>query len=85
MNAPWIVPRLPPELRFEIVIVNNGGGRIFSRVASLAAIDRGLMENSHSFHFRQWAAMWGIEDRVTELIPDAEASERAWAKYDALW
>src|SRR3954447_4587187 len=28
LNAPWIVPRLPPELRFEIVIVNNGGGRI---------------------------------------------------------
>ena len=29
--------------------------------------------------------MWGIEDRVTELMPDAAASERAWAKYDALW
>jgi 2-succinyl-5-enolpyruvyl-6-hydroxy-3-cyclohexene-1-carboxylate synthase len=85
MNAPWIVPQLPPELRFEIVIVNNGGGRIFSRVASLAAIDRGLMENEHALHFQQWASMWGIEDRVTELIPDAEASERAWAKYDALW
>jgi 2-succinyl-5-enolpyruvyl-6-hydroxy-3-cyclohexene-1-carboxylate synthase len=85
MNAPWIVPQLPPELRFEIVIVNNGGGRIFSRVASLAAIDRTLMENSHTFHFQQWAAMWRIEDRVTELTPDAEASGRAWAKYDALW
>ena len=29
--------------------------------------------------------MWGIEDRVTELRPDAEASRRAWEKYDALW
>ena len=85
MNAPWIVPQLPPELRFEIVIVNNGGGRIFSRVASLATIDRRLMENEHSVHFQQWASMWGIEGRVTELMPDAEASERAWAKYDALW
>jgi len=85
LNAPWIVPQLPPEVRFEIVIINNGGGRIFSRVASLAAIDRRLMENEHSVHFQQWASMWGIEDRVTELMPDAEASERAWAKYDALW
>jgi 2-succinyl-5-enolpyruvyl-6-hydroxy-3-cyclohexene-1-carboxylate synthase len=85
MNAPWIVPQLPRELRFEIVIVNNGGGRIFSRVASLATIDRTLIENSHAFHFQQWASMWGIEDRVTELLPDAEASRRAWAKVDALW
>jgi 2-succinyl-5-enolpyruvyl-6-hydroxy-3-cyclohexene-1-carboxylate synthase len=85
LNAPWIVAQLPPELRFEIVIVNNGGGRIFSRVASLAAIDRTLMENVHDVHFEQWAKMWRIEDRVTELLPDAAASARAWAKYDALW
>jgi len=85
LNAPWIVPQLPPELRFEIVVVNNGGGRIFSRVASLAKIDRTLIENAHALHFDKWAAMWGIEDRVTELLPDAEASARAWAKYDALW
>jgi hypothetical protein len=29
--------------------------------------------------------MWGIEDRVIELRPDADASHRAWARYDALW
>jgi len=85
MNAPWIVPQLPRALRFEIVVVNNGGGRIFSRVASLADIDRTLIENAHDFHFGKWASMWGIEDRVTELRPDAAASARAWAKYDALW
>ena len=30
-NAPWIVPQL--DVKFEIVIINNGGGRIFDRVA----------------------------------------------------
>lgn len=85
MNAPWIVPQLPRELRFEIVVVNNGGGRIFERVASLKSIDRTLLENAHDFDFGKWASMWGIEDRVTELRPDAEASRRAWAEYDALW
>jgi 2-succinyl-5-enolpyruvyl-6-hydroxy-3-cyclohexene-1-carboxylate synthase len=85
MNAPWIVPQLSPALRFEVVVVNNGGGKIFSRVASLASIDRTLIENAHDFDFGKWASMWGIEDRVTELRPDAEASRRAWAKYDALW
>src|SRR5439155_7288655 len=37
-NAPWIVPQL--DASFRIVIINNGGGRIFDRVASLARMDR---------------------------------------------
>jgi hypothetical protein len=39
----------------------------------------------HDFSFDAWARMWRIEDRVTELRPDAAASARAWARYDALW
>jgi 2-succinyl-5-enolpyruvyl-6-hydroxy-3-cyclohexene-1-carboxylate synthase len=89
LNAPWIVPRLPAGLRFRIVVINNRGGRIFGRVASLRALDAGvrarLIENEHALRFDHWAAMWGIEDRVTELRPDAGASRRAWERYDALW
>src|ERR1051325_4074657 len=33
LNAPWIVPQL--DARFRIIIINNSGGRIFARVASL--------------------------------------------------
>jgi 2-succinyl-5-enolpyruvyl-6-hydroxy-3-cyclohexene-1-carboxylate synthase len=87
LNAPWIVPQLDPGIRFRIVIINNGGGRIFSRVASLRALDPAtrerIIENAHDVHFDHWAAMWGIE--VTELRPDAEASKRVWERYDALW
>jgi 2-succinyl-5-enolpyruvyl-6-hydroxy-3-cyclohexene-1-carboxylate synthase len=82
-NAPWIASRV--DASWRIVIVNNGGGRIFDRVASLARIDRSLIVNEHDFRFDDWARMWRIEDRVIELRPDAEASRRAWAKYDALW
>ena len=82
-NAPWVVPQL--DAAFRIVIINNGGGRIFDRVASLAAIDKRLIINAHDFHFDHWAAMWRIEERVIELRPDAEASRRAWERYDALW
>ena len=82
-NAPWIVPHL--EASFRIVIINNGGGRIFERVTSLAKIDRTHIVNAHDFRFDHWAAMWNIADRVTELRPDAEASRRAWERYDALW
>ena len=85
LGAPWIVPQL--DAAFRVVIINNGGGRIFGRVASLRALDPTLrvriIENEHSFSFEQWSKMWNID--VTELRPDAEASRRVWERYDALW
>ena len=88
LGAPWIVPQLG-DVRFRIVILNNGGGRIFSRVPSLRAMNASvrehIVENAHGIRFDHWAAMWGIEDRVTELRPDLEASRRVWQKYDELW
>ena len=88
-NAPWIVPQLDSGIDWRLVIINNGGGRIFSRVPSLNKLDtttrERMIENSHALRFDHWSAMWGIEDRVTELRPDAEASRRAWKRYDELW
>jgi 2-succinyl-5-enolpyruvyl-6-hydroxy-3-cyclohexene-1-carboxylate synthase len=88
-NAPWIIPQLDAGIDFRIVIINNGGGRIFSRVASLRKIDptmrERMIENSHALRFDHWSAIWSIEDRVTELRPDAESSRRVWERYDALW
>jgi 2-succinyl-5-enolpyruvyl-6-hydroxy-3-cyclohexene-1-carboxylate synthase len=88
-NAPWIVPQLDAGIDWRIVIINNGGGRIFSRVPSLRKLDPAMrermIENSHALRFDHWAAMWSIEDRVTELRPDADSTRRAWERYDALW
>ena len=88
MNAPWIVPQLEAT-RFRIVIVNNGGGRIFSRVPSLRRMDPAvrerIVENSHSYRFDSWAETWRIEESVDERQPDREATERFWQRYDALW
>jgi 2-succinyl-5-enolpyruvyl-6-hydroxy-3-cyclohexene-1-carboxylate synthase len=85
LGAPWIVPQL--DARCRIVIVNNGGGRIFGRVASLRSLDPTLreriIENVHDVRFEHWAKMWNID--VTELRPDEEASRRVWSRYDALW
>src|SRR5438552_12163681 len=84
-NAPWIVPQL--DAKFEIVIINNGGGRIFGRVPSLRRMDPSvrerLVENTHSLQFEQWSAMWNIQ--IQELRPDPHASRSVWEKYDALW
>ncbi len=87
LGAPWIVRQLDEGMRFRIVVINNGGGRIFGRVASLRAVDADvrerIIENVHDVRFAQWASMWNID--VTELRPDADASKRAWQRYDALW
>jgi 2-succinyl-5-enolpyruvyl-6-hydroxy-3-cyclohexene-1-carboxylate synthase len=89
LNAPWAVPQLEAGTRFQIAIINNGGGRIFSRVASLRPLDpeyrQRVIENSHSVRFDHWAAMWSIEDRMVELQPDEAASQRVWQAYDELW
>jgi 2-succinyl-6-hydroxy-2,4-cyclohexadiene-1-carboxylate synthase len=87
LNAPWIVPQLGAD--FRIVIINNDGGRIFDRVASLrplgGEVRSRLIENAHGLHFDAWSEMFGIADRVEELRPDPEASRRVWARYDELW
>ncbi len=105
LGAPWICPQLDRGVRFRIIVVNNGGGRIFSRVGSLAPLDPAfrerIIENEHTLRFDDWAAMWSIDYEwsglvtpmtsdagmrlVTELVPDAEATKRAWAAYDELW
>jgi len=86
LGAPWIVPQIAP-LRFRIVIINNGGGRIFSRVPALQSLDpmlrERIIENAHDVRFDHWAEMWQIN--VTELRPDPEASKRVWQRYDELW
>ncbi|GAA5484250.1 thiamine pyrophosphate-binding protein [Haloferula sargassicola] len=46
-----------------LVVVNNGGGRIFSRVPRLAAMNeraRELMLNPHEISLEGWARMWGM-------------------------
>ena len=86
LGAPWIVPQLG-DVRFRIIVMNNGGGRIFSRVGSLKSVEpavrRRVIENTHDVRFEQWAKMWNLE--VTELLPDEAASARVWERYDSLW
>ncbi len=92
LNALWIVPQLHEEITFRIVVINNRGGRIFSRVRSMKNIDRRLIENEHSLSFESWPAMFGLSYNnrdasrsIIELAPEAEASQRVWERYDELW
>jgi 2-succinyl-5-enolpyruvyl-6-hydroxy-3-cyclohexene-1-carboxylate synthase len=65
LSAPWIAEQLPAGNR-RIVIINNGGGKIFSRVESLrslAAEARGMIENRHDVSFEPWAQLWKLAYR----------------------
>jgi 2-succinyl-5-enolpyruvyl-6-hydroxy-3-cyclohexene-1-carboxylate synthase len=76
LAALWITPSLPPARR-RIAVVNNGGGRIFARVAALrgmAAEPQRLMQNPHTLGFRAWADMFGWTH-----VPAATAGEIAAA------
>lgn len=74
LAAPWIIEQMDhPKLR--IVVINNGGGKIFSRVASMRALPdatRAIIENRHSISFEPWAQLWGMEYLQTDDIHDLE-------------
>lgn len=95
MAAPWILPQLPDH-QVTIVVVNNGGGQIASRMYPTEK--EFLHEHTHSF--QPLAQMWGLlyekwltpppllqatrEKRLIEWVPDEQSTKRFWEKYDKL-
>ncbi|MBK8091549.1 MAG: hypothetical protein IPK32_06075 [Verrucomicrobiaceae bacterium] len=73
LAAPWILAQLPANRRIRIVIIHNGGGKIFSRVASLRDLPdraRQIIENRHETSFEPFAQLWGIHYRRAEKADD---------------
>ena len=75
MSAPWVVDQLKSGKR-RFVVINNGGGRIFSRLPHLAKLSdnqKRVTENHHQRSFEHWAAMWGLgykrAEKDDELVP----------------
>lgn len=63
LNSPALI-RAGAGGKKRIVILNNGGGRIFSRLPSMADLplaEKQRTENHHDRTFRSWAAMWDLE------------------------
>ena len=72
LSAPWILQQLQEGNR-RVVVINNKGGRIFSRMAafgSMSAENRERVENAHSLSFEPWARMWGMGYRLCETPAD---------------
>ncbi len=89
LSALWALRHLD-DLLLRIVVINNGGGRIFQRM-----FQNPRFQNRHATTFGAWAEMWGAEHytqipagsvgraAVVELVPSEEETDAFWAGLDA--
>ncbi len=90
LSAPWILSEMR-DYRVKIVVVNNGGGMIFSR---LKMGEKFL--HRHSYDFSHFAKMWGLgyeawmsvpktidcqRQSLIELKPHEQETEKFWRSY----
>ncbi len=53
----WILKQRP-QLKVNIIVINNSGGKIFNRV--LSGKEGEFCQNTHTLNFKYFAQMWGI-------------------------
>jgi len=92
LSGPW--PNRREQLTdLNLVIINNGGGKIFERL-----FRNSLFENPHDLNFKSWAEMWGWDyervdwpcaltknsgrPRVIEVIPSSAATAQFWKAWE---
>lgn len=64
LAGPWILSQLQ-STRVNLVVVNNGGGKIFSGM-----FQQKEFQNQHSVQFRSWAELWGLDYELWTQTPD---------------
>ncbi len=95
-NGLWVTPFLKTQnVDVEMIVVNNGGGQIFSRIFA-----NDLFQNRHNHSFDSIAQFWGwdyskVDDpecmrpatglSLVEWTPDAKQTLNFWENYDRLW
>ena len=73
LTAPWILKHLLNNGSYFIVVINNGGGQIFSSlpaVSSLPSAGSVLLKNPHQLTFEKWAQLWGMHYYPLHTWPD---------------
>lgn len=90
--ALWILKSLP-DVPIKIIIINNGGGKLFARIYKDP-----LFQHLHHYNFEHFAKSWGIPyfsfegsimkdslptQAFVEICPDPAATDAFWKAYDA--
>jgi 2-succinyl-5-enolpyruvyl-6-hydroxy-3-cyclohexene-1-carboxylate synthase len=93
LGAPWVLGQLP-ETQVNLIVINNGGGKIFDRM-----FRQPEFQNRHSLSFGAWASLWGLSyqrlsavpdrlesdrSQIIEIVPDDQATRRFWKALEAL-
>ncbi len=94
LNALYLLKDIP-EKRIAIVVINNGGGKIFSSM-----FKNPKFQNRHHLEFSHWAQSWGLsylkytklpekinlsETTVIEIHPNEKATQRFHKSYEKLF
>lgn len=89
LAGPWILPQIS-ETKITILVINNGGGKIFARF-----LPNPEFQNTHDLNFEPIADMWSLhyekwnsipkqlndaKHQLIELVPNNAASERFWKR-----
>lgn len=87
LAGPWILDQMQ-DIDLNVVVINNGGGKIFARVFPNKQI-----QNLHHVQFKSLAEMWNMHyehytqlpkkiphggHRLIEIVPDEESTLRFW-------
>ncbi len=75
LAAPFILDQLVRQDRV-IVVINNGGGKIFDRLPQLGEMQekaRQLMTNPHTTELAGWAQMWNMNYLAVRGLDDLDA------------
>lgn len=94
LSSLWVSPQMNAK-NLKIVVINNGGGQIFSRM-----FNKDIFINKHNISFEFWAKMWnwpyqcwtsipeGINletQQIIEVRPDPIQTKLFWAELEKLW
>lgn len=73
-SAPWMIDQFDAATAWRFVVINNGGGKIFSRLPYLDALSDGehalLMNDTSNLDFGDWARLWSMQHVVVRVAED---------------
>jgi len=94
LSSLWVTNQLPSQ-KMRMVVINNGGGQIFSRM-----FKKEIFLNKHKICFESWAKMWNwsytkwqnvpkqaelADLQVIELVPDESQTHAFWKEIEEIW